>query len=317
MFRREAEGRFKPSMTYYSASCVIVDEVTLDVGKAMSESLLEYFGFSKFKFLPDEKKSKYYIPGTQTEVYGYHPKLKEWVEIATFGLYSPIALSKYGVDKDVMNLGLGVEILAIILAGEDDIRGMVYPQIYKEWELSDRELASMLRINLYPVTEDGRRLMEKIIDVWREHGNEPSPCSFTVYDGEFLGRNVKVEAVEVEENTRLLGPAANNRIFVYDGNILGVPEDEKLDTKLIKEARRKGIDTGITYMDALAAEAAYRIEEMVVTGSDTIRVRSAIARSLSDLNLVLDKVGMRYITSRNKVIDLRGPTFSTIKARIK
>ncbi|KUK00767.1 MAG: O-phosphoserine--tRNA(Cys) ligase, partial [Methanobacteriaceae archaeon 41_258] len=71
------------------------------------------------------------------------------------------------------------------------------------------------------------------------------------------------------------------------------------------------------YMDALAAEAAYKIEEMVVTGSKTVKVRSAIARSLSDLNLILDKVGMRYITSKKKVIDLRGPTFSTIKARIR
>jgi len=317
-FRREQREDSSHLMTYYSASCVMVDEeVPLDVGKAVSEGLLEYFGFSKFKFLPDEKKSKYYIPGTQTEVYGYHPKLREWVEIATFGLYSPIALSKYGVDKDVMNLGLGVERLAMILSQENDIREMVYPQIYREWELSDREIASMLRINLYPVTEDGRKLMEKIINVWRKHGSELSPCSFTVYDGEFLGRNIHVEAVEVEENTLLLGPAATNRIFIYDGNILGVPDDEKLDTKLIKKARRNGIDTRITYMDALAAEAAYKIEEMVVTGSDTVKVRSAIARSLSDLNLKLDKVAMRYITSKNKVIDLRGPTFSTIKARIK
>jgi len=317
-FRREQREDSSHLMTYYSASCVMVDEeVPLDLGKAVSEGLLEYFGFSKFKFLPDEKKSKYYIPGTQTEVYGYHPKLNEWVEIATFGLYSPIALSKYGVDKDVMNLGLGVERLAMILAQENDIRQMVYPQIYKEWELSDREIASMLRINLYPVTEDGRKLMENIIKAWKKHGSEPSPCSFTVYDGEFLGRNINVEAVEVEENTLLLGPAATNRIFIYDGNILGVPDDEKLDTKLIKKARRKGIDTRITYMDALAAEAAYKIEEMVVTGSDSVKVRSAIARSLSDLNLKLDKVAMRYITSKNKVIDLRGPTFSTIKARIK
>ncbi|WP_331456232.1 O-phosphoserine--tRNA ligase [Methanobrevibacter arboriphilus] len=90
-FRREQKEDSSHLMTYHSASCVIVDdEVTLDMGgKAISEALLEYFGFSKFKFVPDEKKSKYYIPETQTEVYGYHPKLNEWVEIATFGLYSP------------------------------------------------------------------------------------------------------------------------------------------------------------------------------------------------------------------------------------
>ena len=90
------------------------DEVSLDVGMAVSESLLEHFGFEKFRFQPDDKKSKYYIPGTQTEVYGYHPKLREWVEVATFGMYSPIALAKYGIDKDVMNLGVGAERIAMV-----------------------------------------------------------------------------------------------------------------------------------------------------------------------------------------------------------
>ncbi len=112
-FRREQREDSSHLMTYHSASCVWMDdEVSLDMGMAVSESLLEYFGFQKFKFMPDEKKSKYYIPGTQTEVYGYHPKLKEWVEVATFGLYSPIALAKYGIDQEVMNLGVGAERIA-------------------------------------------------------------------------------------------------------------------------------------------------------------------------------------------------------------
>ena len=62
----------------------LMDDSIPDLGMAVSESLLEYFGFKKFKFLPDEK-IQYYIPGTQTEVYGYHPQLNDWVEVATFG----------------------------------------------------------------------------------------------------------------------------------------------------------------------------------------------------------------------------------------
>ena len=99
-FRREQKEDMSHLMTYHSASCVWVDdEISLDMGMAVSENLLQHFGFKKFKYIPDEKKSKYYIPGTQTEVYGYHPVLNEWVEVATFGLYSPIALSHYGIDK--------------------------------------------------------------------------------------------------------------------------------------------------------------------------------------------------------------------------
>ncbi len=81
---------------------------SLDKGMAVSESLLQHFGFEKFKFIPDEKKSSITSPPPRRKS-GYHPKLNEWVEVATFGLYSPIALAKYGIDKEVMNLGVGAE----------------------------------------------------------------------------------------------------------------------------------------------------------------------------------------------------------------
>jgi O-phosphoseryl-tRNA synthetase len=65
-FRREQQEDAARLMTYYSASCVIMDEdVTVDHGKAVAEGLLSQFGFEKFKFRPDEKRSKYYVPDTQ------------------------------------------------------------------------------------------------------------------------------------------------------------------------------------------------------------------------------------------------------------
>ena len=134
-------------MTYHSASCAIVGEdITLDDGKAIAEGLLSQFGFTDFQFRPDEKKSKYYTPETQTEVYAYHPKLKEWLEVATFGIYSPIALSKYNINVPVMNLGLGVERLAMINHNYDDVRKMVYPQFYEQ-TLSDRDIAYSIKVD--------------------------------------------------------------------------------------------------------------------------------------------------------------------------
>ncbi|MCK9152343.1 O-phosphoserine--tRNA ligase [Methanobacterium alcaliphilum] len=312
-FRREQREDSSHLMTYHSASCVIVDEnVSLDVGKAVSESLLEYFGFSKFKFIPDEKKSKYYIPETQTEVYGYHPRLKDWVEIATFGLYSPIALAKYGIDQEVMNLGVGAERIAMVLHQENDIREMVYPQIYRKLSLSDRDLATMLRINYYPVTEEGKLLMTRILEAWKENASAESPCEFKIFEGEFLGKPINLKAVEEEENTKLLGPAASNEIYIYNGNIVGVPMEGKMENELIRDALNKGIPTNISYIESLAADAAYKIEEMVVSGRNEITIRSTIARSLSDINLQLDNVAMKYITGNNKEIDIRGPIFSTL-----
>jgi O-phosphoseryl-tRNA synthetase len=338
-FRREQREDSSHLMTYHSASCVWMDdEVSLDLGMAVSEGLLEYFGFKKFKFVPDEKKSKYYIPGTQTEVYSYHPQLKEWVEVATFGLYSPIALSHYGIKQEVMNLGLGVERMAMIIHGHEDVREMVYPQLYGKWKISDREMASMLMINLYPVTDDGVALMEYIIRTGQEHGNADSPCEFTAFKGEFLGKNLDVRIIEPESGTKLLGPAVWNQIYIYQGNIVGVPPltdkdvshpngeitEEILDNlgkeiidDLAIKALKKGISTGVSYMDGVAAQAAYHMEKMIIRGEEELKLRTTIAKSPSDINLKLDKVAMRYINSKNKVIDIRGPIFCTITGKIQ
>ena len=325
-FRREQKEDASHLMTYHSASCIWMDdEVSLDVGMAVSENLLEHFGFEKFKFLPDEKKSKYYIPGTQTEVYGYHPKLKDWVEVATFGLYSPLALSKYGIDKEVMNLGVGAERIAMILNQEEDIRAMVYPQTYGKWSLSDREIAAMLKINEYPTTEEGKALMENIITTCKEHGDAPSPCQFTIFKGEFLGKDIQVKVIEPEEGTKLLGPAAWNQIYINQGNIVGVPPEERQNIPpevLEKDVEgmtnlEDAIPTNISYMEGVAAQAAYKIEEMVVSGEENLKFRTTIARYISDVNLTLNNIALNYITSENKVIDVRGPIFCTITCEIE
>ncbi|MGV8144925.1 MAG: O-phosphoserine--tRNA ligase [Methanothermobacter sp.] len=325
-FRREQKEDASHLMTYHSASCIWMDdEVSLDVGMAVSENLLEHFGFEKFKFLPDEKKSKYYIPGTQTEVYGYHPKLKDWVEVATFGLYSPLALSKYGIDKEVMNLGVGAERIAMILNQEEDIRAMVYPQTYGKWSLSDREIAAMLKINEYPTTEEGKALMENIITTCKEHGDAPSPCQFTIFKGEFLGKDIQVKVIEPEEGTKLLGPAAWNQIYINQGNIVGIPPEERQNTPpevLEKDLEgmnnlEDAIPTNISYMEGVAAQAAHKIEEMVVSGEENLKFRTTIARYISDVNLTLNNIALNYITSENKVIDVRGPIFCTITCEIE
>ncbi len=337
-FRREQKEDSSHLKTYHSASCVICDdEVSLDTGMATSEALLEFFGFSKFKFIPDDKKSKYYVPETQTEVYGYHPKLNEWVEIATFGLYSPIALSKYGIDQEVMNLGCGVERIAMVLNGFNDIREMVYPQIYRKLTLSDRELATKLSYNYYPVTDSGISLMRDISATWAENGDVKSPCEFKVFKGEFLNHEIEVLATEKEDNTSFLGPANTNEIYVYNGNILGIPqsfiaEKKEVDTTniatleeaykenksydLIYAAINNGISTNIKYYESLAALASYKIEEAIASNQNEIVIRNTMAKSVSDVNLRIDDVAMRYINNENKLIDIRGPLFSTIEMKV-
>ena len=113
----------------------------------------------------------------------------------------------------------------------------------------------------------------------------------------------------------LLGPASWNSIYIYNGNIVGVPEKNKNDD-LSLQAVENGIPTGISYMDGVCAYAAHKIEEMIVSGDPKVNLRTTLSKSLSDVNLKLNKVALNYITGNNKVIDLRGPVFCTIIGEI-
>src|SRR5659263_351351 len=85
-----------------------------------------------------------------------------WVEVATFGIYSPSALSQYNIPYPVMNLGMGVERLAMILHDSTDVRALVYPQFqYKtNWVMSDSEIASMIFVEDAPVTGTGKEIQD-------------------------------------------------------------------------------------------------------------------------------------------------------------
>jgi O-phosphoseryl-tRNA synthetase len=310
-FRREQSEDRSHLRAYHSASCVILDEeVGLDEGKDIAEGLLGGFGFKDFRFSPDEKRSKYYAPDTQTEVFGLSPA-GEWVEIATFGMYSPVALSRYGIEYPVLNLGLGVERLAMVLSGSKDIRALAYPQFYTGLFLADEEIADGISMDKTPETKEGKGIAEKIVEVAKEHANAPSPCRFEVYKGTLLGKKVKVSLVEVEEGTRLLGPAALNEVVVYDRSIYGVSGD-KGSTNVIE----RGIPTGITYIQALANLAAQDIEEAAKENRKSVQTKVKGAKLPSDINLRISDVVVRFINSNNKKIDIRGPVFTTIEAEI-
>jgi O-phosphoseryl-tRNA synthetase len=320
-FRREQQEDASRLMTYYSASCVIMDEdVTIDHGKAVAEGLLSQFGFEKFLFRPDEKRSKYYIPDTQTEVFAFHPKLvgsnskysDGWIEVATFGIYSPTALAEYDIPYPVMNLGLGVERLAMILHDAPDVRSLTYPQIpqYTEWEMSDGELAKQVFVDKMPETPEGLAIAAAVVSQCELHGEEPSPCEFPAWEGEVCGRKVKVSVFEPEENTKLCGPAAFNEVVAYQGDILGIPNTKKWQKAFENHSARAGIH----FIEAFAAQAAREIEEAAMSEATEHIIRVRIAKVPSEVNLKIGPVAQRYITGKKKKIDMRGPVFTSVKA---
>lgn len=308
-FRREQEEGPTRLMTYHSASCVVAGEdVTNEAGKAVSAALLSAFGFEEFRFQPDEKRSKYYMPGSQTEVYARHPAIG-WVEVATFGLYSPSALAEYGVGVPVMNLGLGVERLAMILHRADDVRAMVFPQFHPR-ALTDAELASAVTLREEPATLEGRCMTGAIAATAQAHGDAQGPVSFEAWEGTVAGTALMVFVEEPESTSRLLGPACMNEVFVRDGSVLGVP-----DTERFKDIRENGAPTGIRFLEAVAALGAARIEEAARCGQGTT-VQVKMAKLPSDVNLKVAEYAMRSITDTKKKVDVRGPVFMTIRSEV-
>ncbi|MDI6897264.1 O-phosphoserine--tRNA ligase [Methanocella conradii] len=313
VFRREQEENADRLRAYHSASCVIMDpDVNVEHGKAVAAGLLKQFGFSQFKFKPDEKRSKYYTPDTQIEVYGYHPALKGsntkyrdgWVEIATFGIYAATALAQYDIPYPVMNLGLGVERLAMILYQAQDMRDLVYPQFKEDWEMSDEELAHMISMERVPLTKEGHDLAMAIIATAERNGNAPSPCAFEAWSGSLNGRKLRVSIVEKEENKKLCGAAYLNEVYVYRGDVLGIP----LNNPKFREVQEKGVRVGIRYIDAIANAAARNAEEGIY------ETAVKMSRAPGDVNIVIDPVGLRYIQGKKRRVDFRGPVFTTIRA---
>jgi O-phosphoseryl-tRNA synthetase len=309
-FRREqAEGPTR-LMTYHSASCVVAgEEITNDEGKAVSEALLSAFGYTDFRFQPDEKRSKYYMPDSQTEVYARHP-VHGWVEVATFGMYSPSALAEYGIGIPVMNLGLGVERLAMVAYNASDLRQLAYPQFFPR-PLTDREIARAVRLREEPASPEGRLLAAAISKTAAANAIAPGPCTFEAWEGVLAGVRVKVTVEEQETGAKLCGPACGNGIFVHDGSVLGVPDTEKW-----KAVRGEGVATGMTYLDAVAALAAARIESAARCGKPTV-VQVKVAKLPSDINLKIDDYVMRFITDNKKKVDVRGPVFLAVRSVVK
>jgi O-phosphoseryl-tRNA synthetase len=309
-FRREqAEGPTR-LMTYHSASCIVAGEdITNEEGKAVSMALLSAFGYTDFRFQPDEKRSKYYMPDSQTEVYARHP-VHGWVEVATFGMYSPSALAEYGIGVPVMNLGLGVERLAMIAYNANDVRQLCFPQFFPHI-LTDQEIAHAVTLHEEPSSPEGKMLAVAIAHVASANAAAQGPCTFDAWDGVLWGSKVKVAVEEPESNAKLCGPACANEIFVHDGSVLGVPDVEKW-----KQVRTEGISTGITYLSAVSALAAARIEGAARCGKSTL-VQVKMAKLPSDINLKIDEFAMRAVTDNNKKVDVRGPVFLSVRSEIK
>jgi len=317
-FRREQKLDVTHLYESWTASmAVMAEEISLEDGKKIVEEIFRKLNFSEVEFRIKKATSKYYAPKTEFEAFVRHPKTGDFIEVGDGGLYNPLSLARYKISYPVFNFGAGLERIAMIKTGVEDIRKLVYPHLYVKNEYTDKQLAEMVEVDETPSTEEGEKLVKAIIQTAIKNANKPSPCQFLAYKGKFLDHNIEVYVYESDVGTKLLGPAALNTVYVYDGNILGVPEEGLLKTDIVREAREKGVSTGIRYLDAIAAQAVAAIEEGINAGeTGEVNVRVKIAKHPSDVNIGVQEAGVSSITSKNKRIIVKGPVFVGIKAKI-
>ena len=315
-FRKEQRVDASHLRAHYGASCVVLDEdMCLEAGREITARILKPLGFKDFTFEQKEATSTYYANKSEYEVFA-KTEVGEDVEIADFGMYSPTALAQYGIKYPVFNAGFGVERILMILNKEKDVRGIMFPQFYKDITLDDKQLASELCVEKEPATEEGSKLAKKIYETAKKHANEASPCEFTAYEGEFLGKKIEVKVVEPEEKTRLLGPACLNKIYIHDGSVAGVPEDVSKLKPRAKEFKEKGIETKIEYLDALSKGFSADIENSIQRGERRYEGQIKMASSATDVNVGISNRALTFIQSRNKQLMLKGPIFMTVRAEV-
>jgi O-phosphoseryl-tRNA synthetase len=278
---------------------IVADEISLEDCQKISSHICEELGFSNNKTEIKKATSKYYAPQTEFEIFIEHPTTKEWIEIGDGGLYSPVSLANYNIQYPVFNLGFGVERICMIKSLSEDIRKLVYPYFYKEMSFSDEEISNSIHYNHVPFTKEGIDLKNTIVREAIKNKNAKSPIKVKVWEGLIKDKYIEVYLWEMDKGVNLLGPAALNKIYVKDGNIIGAPPDVEEDY----------IDTSKSYIEGIAAEMAYQIETLLDQNKTDYQYRIKMVYRSSEVNLKIDEIIMEYIHSNQKKVDIRGPVF--------
>ena len=112
---------------------------------------------------------------------------------------------------------------------------------------------------------------------------------------------------EKDDNVKLLGPAALNKIWIKDGGIVGLSQDKIIEG---------GFDTGKTYLEGIASEMAYNIEVVLDQNNDEYEHRVKMCYRAAEVNLELDDIVLEFIHSKQKKIDIRGPVFLGLSFKV-
>ncbi|MEM2953156.1 MAG: phenylalanine--tRNA ligase subunit alpha [Candidatus Bathyarchaeia archaeon] len=119
---RNEQVTYKNIAEFHQIEGIVVDKrVTLRDLMGTLKTFYTKFGLEKIEFWPC------YFPYTEPSAQAmvYHPKLNRWIELCGMGMFRPEVLAPMGIKYPVLAWGGGLERLAMIELGLDDIR-MLY-----------------------------------------------------------------------------------------------------------------------------------------------------------------------------------------------
>jgi phenylalanyl-tRNA synthetase alpha chain len=115
---RNEQLTYKNIAEFHQIEGIVVGDVTLRDLMGTLKTFYTKFGLKKIEFWPC------YFPYTEPSAQAmvYHPKLERWMELCGMGLFRPEVLAPMGIKCQVLAWGGGLERLAMIELGLDDIR---------------------------------------------------------------------------------------------------------------------------------------------------------------------------------------------------
>lgn len=116
---RNEQVTFKNTAEFHQIEGIVVDKgVTLRDLMGTLKTFYARFGLKKTQFWPC------YFPYTEpsAEATVYVPKLKRWIELCGMGMFRPEVLAPIGIKYPVLAWGGGLERIAMLELGLDDIR---------------------------------------------------------------------------------------------------------------------------------------------------------------------------------------------------
>lgn len=285
-FRREQREGPRHLRAHYNLSFVVMGDLGIEDGMDILKEFFSRLGMD-INFVLKENQPSYYAYNTNYEV--FHRNM----EIADIGMFSPLALKNYKIPYPVFNAGPGLGRIAMLKEGLSDLRQVHFPELYGR-QYTDEDILESVDVVRRARNDE---LVNLIVSTARKYKDEKSPCRCTVYED----AKIKIELVEEEENTKLIGPAGFNEIYVYNGSIYGVPPPSGIEK--LKPILEKGVTAHLTYMEAFA--------HSVVSTLSKGTYRVGMVKSLSDINVDIPDEVRDFIRSKGR-IDVRGPMFTTI-----